>query len=198
MNALLIVDVQKDFCEGGSLGVAGANAIVPVLNKYIAEFSRTNFPIVYTRDWHPSDHCSFKDQGGIWPAHCVQGTSGAEFHPDLDVRGTIVSKGMRKDLEEYSAAGKSSQPTIIPLFYALGVTRIYVGGIATDYCVKQHVLDLLGVKVGAAQELPWDVFVLKDAVAAVNVNPEDGHQALLEMEKAGARFNEIRQTAEAK
>lgn len=200
MNVLLVVDVQRDFCEGGTLAVNGGNAIVPVLNKYIDEFSRTGLPIIYTRDWHPKDHCSFKDQGGIWPAHCVQHTPGAEFHPDLKVLGTIISKGMDKSREEYSAAGLVQTSALTALLLGLGAKRIYVGGLATDYCVKQHVLDLMDVSgnVRVAGDPIWDVFVLLDAIAAVNINPNDGQDAILAMKAAGARFNQIKQTLEVK
>lgn len=191
MKALLIVDVQKDFCEGGALAVKGGNAIVPTLNTYIREFERLGCPIFYTKDWHPANHCSFKDQGGPWPPHCVQGTPGAELHPDLLVRGTIVHKGMNISREEYSAAD-----TLIPFLFGHGITQLYVGGLATDYCVKQHVLDIL--EASKAANLGIDVWVLLDGIAAVNVNPDDGKNALLEMDKAGAKGNAIKQTVEAR
>jgi nicotinamidase/pyrazinamidase len=98
MRALIVVDVQNDFIPGGALGVTGGDKIVPVVNKYVEEFERLGDLIVYTKDWHPANHCSFKENGGTWPIHCVQGSRGAEFHPDLLVRGTIFNKGMNAGL----------------------------------------------------------------------------------------------------
>jgi len=192
MKVLLVVDVQNDFITG-SLAVKGAAGILPAVNTYVDESVRLGFPAVYTRDWHPADHCSFKSNGGPWPAHCVQNTTGADFHPDLKVLGPVFPKGMDRGREEYSAVSRPSAD-LVRFLEGVGPTDIYVCGIATDYCVKQHVLDLLSMKPACG----WDVWVLADAVAAVNVKPEDGHEALLAMKDAGARFNAIKQTAEVK
>ena len=194
MRTLLVVDVQADFCPGGSLGVKGGNDIIPVINKYVEEFVKNGDDVVYTRDWHPADHISFKDQGGIWPSHCVRGTFGALFHPQLDVRGTIFSKGMDKDHEEYSAAHDVRSP-LVRYLGAMNTTQIYVCGIATDYCVRQHVLDLLSPPVGASR---WGVWVLTDAIAAVDVKEGDGLRALDEMVRAGAVTTRIKPQEVAK
>jgi len=181
MRTLLVVDVQRDFCLGGSLAVSGADAIIPSINRYVEEFIRNGDDVVYTRDWHPADHCSFDTNGGIWPAHCVEHTAGAAFHRDLKVKGPIFSKGMNEELEEYSAA---HHPTTQLSRFLKGnnTTQIYVCGFATDYCVKQHVLDLLNPSVNSG----WRVWVCTDAIAAVNVKPEDGDKALDDMVRAGA------------
>ncbi|HHH36285.1 MAG TPA: bifunctional nicotinamidase/pyrazinamidase [Gammaproteobacteria bacterium] len=176
-DALLIVDVQNDFLPGGALGVAGGDEIVPVLNEYIARFTRRGLPVIATRDWHPPDHCSFKDQGGPWPAHCVQDTAGADFAPGLllpaDV--VIVSKGTSRDRDAYSGFQETGLHKILQ---QRQVQRLFVGGLATDYCVKATVLD--------ARELGYDVYLLADAVRAVNVEAGDGERAMARMSSAGA------------
>jgi nicotinamidase/pyrazinamidase len=187
MRALIVVDVQNDFIPGGSLGVAGGDKIVPIINKYVDQFVRLGDQVIYTRDWHPLTHSSFKDFGGIWPLHCVRGTYGSQFHSDLDVRGTVISKGMDPAREEYSAAHSQSTP-LVSLLHGLGVTQIYVCGLATDYCVLNHVLDLLKPEISANG---WEVFVLMDAIAAVNIKPDDGADALKKMHDAGAKFMQL-------
>jgi nicotinamidase/pyrazinamidase len=181
-DCLVVVDVQNDFCPGGALGVAGGDQVVPVLNTWIEEFHEKGLPVVYTQDWHPKDHMSFVENGGIWPPHCVQDTEGADFHPDLIVRGEVCRKGFEKDKEAYSGfdgrVGQLDGPALDAWLKQRGVQRIFVGGIATDYCVKATVLD--GIRYC------FEVVVLKDAVRAVNVNPDDGEKALAEMEEAGA------------
>lgn len=175
MNRLLIVvDVQKDFCEGGSLAVSGANAIVPVINKYIKHFSGPRDSIAYTRDWHPANHCSFKENGGIWPSHCVRGTEGSEFHKDLEILGPVFPKGMDPKIEEYSALGDG---TSLSKYLRTGVTEIFICGIATDYCVKAHSVFLSRI---------WGTRILTDAIVAVNAKEGDGESSLLEMVKMGA------------
>lgn len=187
MRALLVVDVQNDFVPGGSLGVPGGHDIVPKINKYIDTFNRLGDLVVYTKDWHPADHCSFKDNGGIWPTHCVQGTKGGELHPDLKVLGTIFHKGMDRAREEYSAAWAASTP-LVSFLRGAGVTQIYVCGIATDYCVLNHVLDLAKPEIGSDA---WKLFVLWDAIAAVNLNAGDGDNAIRKMLAAGAKMQEL-------
>lgn len=188
MRTLLVVDVQADFCPGGALAVKGGNDIVPVINKYVDEFVKNGDDIVYTRDWHPGNHSSFIERGGPWPPHCVRGTFGALFHPQLDVRGTIFSKGMDAEHEEYSAAHDSRSP-LVRYLHAMNTTQIYVCGIATDYCVKQHVLDLTANHISGGK---WGVWVLTDAVAAVNIKEDDGVRALEAMVRAGAVTTRIK------
>ena len=175
-DALIVVDVQNDFITG-SLAVAGAAAIVPLLDRCIAAFTRLRLPVVVTRDWHPADHCSFREQGGPWPAHCVAGTAGAGFAPGLAVPAgaLIVSKATDPERESYSDfAGTGLGDRL----RALGVKRVFVGGLATDYCVLNTVRDALRESFAA--------FLLADAIRAVNVNPDDGANAIAAMAAAGA------------
>jgi nicotinamidase/pyrazinamidase len=181
-DALVIVDVQNDFCPGGALAVKNGDRVVPVLNRYVDRFAAARLPIVATRDWHPQKTSHFKSYGGEWPAHCVQDTRGAEFHRDLQLgHGVIlVSKGMGADEDSYSAfqgVDESGKP-LAELLRGLGVTRIFVGGLATDYCVKQTALD--GINHG------FVVVVLGDAIRGVDLNPDDSEKALTEMRAAGA------------
>ena len=180
-DALVIVDAQKDFCPGGALAVADGDRIIPVLNRYIEIFAKSGCPIFATRDWHPAKTNHFKDYGGPWPVHCVQGTPGAEFHPALSL-GTsrVLSKGMAADEDSYSGfqASNSSGTRLADLLRRNGVERIFVGGLATDYCVKHTVLD--GLKQG------FKVVLLADSVRAVNLDPDDGAVAIDEMVRAGA------------
>lgn len=181
-DALVIVDVQNDFCPGGSLAVPDGDQVVPLLNRYIERFAALKGPIFASRDWHPAVTKHFKAYGGVWPPHCVQGTKGAEFHADLRLPGdaVIVSKGMDPDADAYSCF-QAEDLNGMPFAAALGegsVQRLFVGGLATDYCVKATVLDAL--KEG------FRVVVLEDAIRAVDVNPGDGPKALEEMKAAGA------------
>src|SRR5256714_10034876 len=178
-KALIVVDVQNDFCPGGSLAVAHGDDVVAPLNKLMKEFLERDEPVFKTRDWHPVKTKHFAAYGGTWPVHCVQGTSGAEFHPDLldDPRITVISKGFDERADGYSGFDGTQ---LAQLLRDEGVQEIWVGGLATDYCVKQTVLDAVreGFKVKA----------LADAMRAVNVNPEDGKKAVEEMREAGAEI----------
>ena len=181
-DALIVVDVQNDFCPGGSLAVPEGDAVVPVLNEYLSRASDAGIPIYASRDWHPQETRHFAAQGGPWPPHCVQGTHGAEFHPDLQLPpgAVVVSKGMSAEDQGYSAL-EAVLPDGRPLVDALraeGVTHLYVGGLATDYCVRATVLDAL--KEG------FTTSVLVDASRPVDVQPGDGERALNEMLAAGA------------
>ena len=180
-QALLIVDVQNDFCPGGALGVQDGDRVVPVLNRYIEEFSRAGMPIFLTRDWHPPRTSHFNTAGGVWPPHCIQGSKGAEFHPDLKISNdaVVLSKGMAVDEDSYSAfaAVDSRGVGLKDLLRQSGIKRIYVGGLATDYCVKETVLE--GLMHG------FQLVLLQDAVCGVNLRPEDSAQAIEAMVKAG-------------
>ena len=183
-DALVIVDVQNDFCPGGALGVQGGDEIVPELNRYSERFAAAGLPIFVTRDWHPHRTSHFKSFGGIWPTHCVQNTPGAEFHPELRLKPDmiVVSKGTVPDEDSYSAF-QARDDAGLPLAQRLrdlGVERIFLGGIATDYCVKYTVLD--GLREG------FTVVVLSDAVRGVNLHPDDSEKALAEIRQAGASF----------
>jgi len=176
-TALIVVDVQNDFCPGGALPVPDGDKVVPVLNRYIDFFRAAGAPIFFTRDWHPKDHISFKTYGGIWPPHCVQNTWGAEFHPALKVeeKDFIISKGFESSKEAYSGFEGTDLDDQLK---RLNIKEIFVGGLATDYCVKQTVLD--GLKRG------YRVYLLEDAVRGVDVNRGDSLRAIEEMVKAGA------------
>jgi len=183
-TVLVVVDVQKDFCPGGSLPVPDGDKVVPILNKYVEKFTKAGFPMIFTRDWHPPDHSSFKPQGGPWPAHCVQNSKGAEFHEELILPpgAEIVSKADKKD-EAYSFFQGTD---LARELHHRGITKLLVGGLATDYCVKETVLD--GLKHG------FDVYYLDDASLGVNVRPKDSELALAEMAKHGAKrisFNDV-------
>ena len=182
-RALLVVDIQNDFCPGGTLGIHGGHEIIPILNEYIKFFEKENSPIFVTRDWHPKVTKHFKQFGGVWPEHCVEGSPGAQFHPDLKFPETtfVMSKGMDPERDSYSAfhATDLSGITLANLLKFYGVTEIYISGLATDYCVKYSALDALkdGLKV----------FILADAIAGVNLQPEDSSVALEEMVGLGAK-----------
>jgi nicotinamidase/pyrazinamidase len=183
-DALLIVDPQVDFCPGGALAVPRGDAIFGPLNQVARRFDK----VVASRDWHPADHLSFRERGGPWPPHCVAGTRGAEFHPDLDPAPLdhVVSKGTDPELEAYSAfAGTDLEQWL----RGQGVGRLYVAGLATDYCVRQTVLD--------ARRAGFEVVVLEDCIGAVDVQPGDGERALEEMEAAGASRARARELAHA-
>ncbi len=177
-DALLIVDVQNDFLPGGSLAVAEGDQVVGVLNDYIAVFSRQGLPVYATRDWHTPDHCSFQAQGGPWPPHCVADSPGAGFAPGLRLpegKATVISKGTRQDKDAYSGFEGSD---LAERLRSAGIQRLFIGGLATDYCVLDTVRDAL--REGFAVRL------LEDAIRAVNVQPDDGAKAIAEMRQGGA------------
>jgi nicotinamidase/pyrazinamidase len=180
--ALVIVDVQNDFCAGGSLAVPGGDEVVPILNGYTQRFVRANLPIYATRDWHPERTSHFKEFGGIWPPHCVAGTRGAEFHSDLKLpEGTIVvSKGMSAEEDAYSAfqAAEDSGVSFSDSLKKRGIGHLFVGGLATDYCVQSSVHDAI------AQG--FKVTLLEDAVRGVDLEAGDSERELRKMKAAGA------------
>ena len=180
-NALLIVDVQNDFCPGGALPVKGGDHVVPVLNRYMKRFRTAELPILATRDWHPEKTIHFNNFGGTWPPHCIQGSKGAEFHPDLALSGNevIISKGMEPKEDSYSGfEGKDLKGVkLADVLHQFNVGKLWVGGLATDYCVKHTVLD--GLKLG------FEVVLLEDAVRGVNIQSKDSEQAIVEMIRAG-------------
>ncbi|NQU42255.1 nicotinamidase [bacterium] len=178
-RALVIVDVQNDFCPGGALPVPGGDAVIPFANSLVRHFVRKNLPIFFTRDWHPEDHCSFREQGGVWPPHCVRGTEGADFHPNLEVpeEAKVMSKATRSDTEAYSGFQDTDLAGELRM---KGVEEIVVAGMATDYCVKETVLD--GRKEG------FEVTVVEGAIRGIDAKEGDIEKALGEMKQAGARF----------
>lgn len=179
-SALILVDIQNDFCPNGALAVTEGDLIVPIVNRLISRFPL----VISTQDWHPANHISFKAQGGPWPPHCVQGTTGAELHPDLktDTIALYFRKASSPDRDDYSEfAGKDEQGrSLDEVLKGYGVKKIYVVGLATDYCVLETVLD--GVKYG------YEVYAVTDAMRAVNVNPDDGEKALYRMVSSGAHL----------
>lgn len=180
-DALLIVDVQNDFCPGGALEVPGGDAVVPVLNHWIDAAREARIPIYASRDWHPEGHISFVERGGPWPPHCIQNTQGAAFHPDLQVpeEAAIISKGTDPDRDQYSAFDDTG---LAKRMRDQGVQRVWTGGLAQDVCVRASVLD--GVNEG------FDVHLIAPATRPVDVNPGDGERALDDMREAGAVIEE--------
>ncbi len=175
-DALIIVDLQNDFLPGGALAVGDGDAVIAPLNQAIAAFKAAGLPVFATRDWHPPEHCSFHAQQGIWPPHCIADTDGAAFAPALDVQGvTVVSKATSASQDAYSGFGGTG---LAAMLRQRGVTRVFVGGLATDYCVLNTVLDAL--------KLDFKVVLLEDAIRAVDVNPGDGDRAIAQMTQAGA------------
>jgi nicotinamidase/pyrazinamidase len=170
-DALLLVDIQRDFCPGGALPVERGSDVVPVLNRWIDAARQCGARIVASRDWHPPDHTSFQDRGGPWPQHCVQDSEGAEFHPDLKIPedAKIVSKGLRPDGDNCSAFDRT--PLADELRHS-GVHRIFLGGLAQDVCVRRTALD--------ARQLGFEVHLITDALSA-----QEGERALREMQQAG-------------
>ncbi|MDQ2975745.1 MAG: nicotinamidase [Acidobacteriota bacterium] len=179
-RALIVVDVQNDFCPGGTLAVARGDEVVGPLNRLIEEFLQRGEPVFKTRDWHPVGTKHFAAYGGTWPVHCVQNTKGAEFHSDLldDIHIRVISKGLG-DEDSYSAFDDTNLALELQ---RLGVEEVWVGGLATDYCVKNTVLD--AVKEG------FQVKALKNAMRAVELKPGDGERAIEEMRNAGAEIVE--------
>jgi nicotinamidase/pyrazinamidase len=179
-EALLIIDFQNDFTPGGALGVEGGDEIAGRLNELASD---PRFELVAaTRDWHPSDHGSFKEQGGVWPVHCVQGTLGAELHRGLDRSriDVVVDKGQAREADGYSGF----EATLLEeLLRAHGVDQVTIGGIATDYCVKNTALDAL--------RLGFGVTIDRDAVRGVEVEPGDSDRALDEIRAAGGLVPEL-------
>ncbi|HLN99437.1 MAG TPA: nicotinamidase [Pyrinomonadaceae bacterium] len=180
-RALLVVDVQNDFCPGGALAVANGDEVVPPLNSLIEEFLERGEPVFKSRDWHPEKTKHFAAYGGTWPVHCVQHTQGAEFHPALldDMHIRIVSTGLGDEDGYSSFAGTD----LALQLHRLGVEEVWVGGLATDYCVKHTVLDAL--KEG------FRVKAIENAMRAVELNPGDGERAIAEMREAGAEISEF-------
>ncbi len=178
-KALIVVDVQNDFCPGGSLAVAHGDEVIAPLNRLMKEFLDRGEPVFKTRDWHPVKTKHFADYGGAWPVHCVQNTRGAEFRPNLsdDQRVSIISKGIDESADGYSGFDGTDLAQILR---EQGVKEVWVGGLATDYCVKHTVLDAL--------EQGFEVKALADAMRPVNVNPNDGEKAIEEMRNAGAEI----------
>jgi nicotinamidase/pyrazinamidase len=183
-SALLVVDVQNDFCSNGALAVPHSERVVAAMNRHITEAVARGWPIYASREWHPARTTHFEPYGGQWPVHCVQDSPGARFHPDLHLPADaiIVTKGDRTDEAGYSAfEGRTPEGT--PLLDDLrhrGISHLYVGGLATDYCVRASALDGLGSGLR--------VTLLEDAVAGVDLTPGDSARALDDLRRKGAQL----------
>lgn len=177
-DALIIVDVQVDFCPGGALPVPEGDKIIPVINEYIRKFYSAGALIVATRDWHPPNHVSFKTQGGLWPPHCIRGTRGAEFHPDLRLPegAIVVSKATDPMKEAYSGFEGTN---LNEELRRAGVKRVFVAGLATEYCVKNTILDAL--------RYGFETFLLEDATKGIDLTPGDVDKAIKEVLERGAK-----------
>lgn len=190
-TALLIVDVQNDFCPGGALPVPEGDQVVPVLNRAIERFQQGGGLIIASRDWHPARSAHFAAYGGKWPVHCVQDTEGAAFHPQLRLpaEAVVVSKGTGENEDGYSAfeARTDDGTPLEDLLREKGVRRLVVGGLATDYCVRASVLGAL--------ERGFEVLVLRDAIRGVDVQPGDSERALAEMQQKGAKLVSLEEVA---
>lgn len=192
-KALIIVDVQNDFCPGGALAVPQGDEVVKPLNKMIAYAHQHNWLIVASRDWHPLVTNHFEYYGGLWPIHCVKDTKGAKFHPDLNLDGiAVVSKATEPDQDGYSAFDgyKDDGQTLKKFFESNDVKEVYVGGLATDYCVKASAVD--AVKLG------FETFLLLDVCRAVNLKPGDGEEAVKEMTGLGVKVINTREVQNEK
>ena len=178
-DALLVVDVQNDFLPGGALGVKRGDEIIDAINQLIDRWTAAGLPVLLTRDWHPPGHCSFTERGGPWPVHCVAGSPGAQFAESLHVprHARIISKATRPDEEAYSAFHGTG---LADELRKAGVERVFIAGLATDYCVRESTAD--------ARRDGFGVVVLTDAVRAVDVVPGDGDRALREMAGSGAEM----------
>lgn len=175
-DALLIVDIQQDFCPGGALPVPDGDKVVPIINRWIAAAKTKAVPVFASRDWHPIEHISFKEEGGPWPPHCLQDSDGAKFHPDLALPEStiIVTKGVRFDQDQYSAF---DQTGLAVQLRKEGIRRLWVAGLAEDVCVLATVLD--GCREG------FEVVLIENATRSIT--PEGGEKARRQMKDAGAR-----------
>ncbi|MFQ5580173.1 MAG: nicotinamidase [Nitrospiria bacterium] len=182
-SALIIVDIQIDFCPGGALPVPDGDKIVPIANQYIRIFLKAGLPVFVTRDWHPFNHVSFKAEGGIWPPHCVQGAKGAAFHHDLFLPENvmIISKGNDPVEEAYSGFQGTS---LSAQLNRRGIRRVFTGGLAVDYCVKMTILDAL--------RHGFETILLEDASKGVELAEGDTAMAISEMRQAGAQSIQIK------
>jgi nicotinamidase/pyrazinamidase len=183
-DALIVADIQNDFLPGGRLAVSNGHGIIGTVNQYIKKFTNAKRPVFATRDWHPPNHCSFEQQGGPWPVHCVAGTTGAAFSRALklpdDVR--IVSKARDRDKEAYSAF---SGTTLHEQLKQLSIRRLFVCGLATEYCVLNTVKDAIACG--------HTVFLLQDAIRAIDAHPNDGSRAIEQMKEWGVAAITVQQ-----
>ncbi len=188
--ALIVVDVQNDFCPGGALAVPDGDHVIPVVKNWVNTFQAQDRPIIFTGDAHPRDHVSFQERQGLWPAHCVKGTWGAAYHEALEIPHNAfhVEKGFLADVDAYSGFeglvmgpdGTRTDQSLQSLLDSLHVHTIYLAGLATDYCVKATGLNGL--------DLGYKVVLIGDAIRGVNVHPNDSNLAVLVLEARGAEI----------
>ena len=178
-TALIIVDVQNDFCKGGPLEVKNGEEVITGLNEIINKFYTEDTPVYATKDWHPLDHCSFEINGGLWPVHCVQGTPGARLHPELliDGRADTINKGTETGEEAYSGFDGTN---FAEQLRENNISKVIIGGLATDYCIH-------GTTIGAIKN-GFSTSVIEDLIRGVEINPGDCANAIKEMKDSGAKF----------
>ncbi len=180
-DAVIVVDIQNDFFPGGALPVPAGDQVIPVLSRCIEQAERVGATIVLTRDWHPANHCSFETEGGPWPVHCVQHTPGAEYHPDLRIPRLAIyvdkaTDPARENFSDFAGTALGDQ------LRRKGIRRLFVGGLALDYCVRATVLEKLAEG--------FEVHLLLPATRAVNVKEGDAQRAIDELRSAGARIED--------
>ncbi len=178
-DALIVTDMQIDFLPGGALAISEGDKIIPLLNQYVEKFVEAKAKVFATRDWHPPNHMSFKSQGGPWPPHCIQGTRGADFHPNLKLPRDVevISKATDPKKEAYSAfEGTDLEERL----RESKVERVFIGGLATDYCVRSTALDAL--------KLGFETFVLIDATRGIDETRGDVTRAIEEIKSKGAKL----------
>lgn len=175
-KALIVVDVQRDFCAGGALAASDTHSLIAPLHDCIQAARRAGAAIIYTKDWHPENHSSFQTHNGPWPIHCVAETAGAELMPPLSVhpRDIVIHKGVSVEGQGYSAFDATELETKLR---ELGVAHVAVSGIATEYCVKATALDAL--KAG------FETVVLRDMIRSVQ--SQETEKILAELDQAGAK-----------
>ena len=178
-DALLVVDVQIDFCPGGNLPVAEGDQVVPVLNRWLAAAKEKGIPVYASRDWHPTGHMSFAARGGQWPDHCLQDSQGAAFHPELALPDdtVVISKGVRFDKDQYSAFDETG---LAERLRQDGVSRVWVGGLALDVCVEATAL--------GGREAGFDVRLIPEASKAITA--DGAARAITAMREAGVTIEE--------
>jgi len=176
-DALLVIDMQYDFLPGGSLGVPLGDEVLAPINALMASFAARGLPVYASRDWHPENHCSFAERGGPWPPHCVAETRGAAFSEALQLPAdtVIISKADSADVDAYSAFNGTA---LADHLRQHGSARVFVCGLATDYCVLNTALDALANG--------FETVIVPEAMRAVNVQPQDGELAIARMREAGA------------
>jgi nicotinamidase/pyrazinamidase len=187
-DALLVVDVQNDFLPGGALGIADGDVVVPPINRLLEAWRARGLPVYMSRCWHPPGHCSFRERGGPWPPHCIADSHGAEFSAELSrsPADVVISKATQVDRDAYSALDGTG---LDEQLRRRGIRRIFVAGLATDYCVRATGLD--------ARSTGFDVVTLTDAICAVNAEPGDDARALAELAAAGVGFAQTSEVLES-